>query len=43
MQKITEDSIEQNFIDLLIEQGYNYFYGPDIAPYSENPERSSFA
>jgi type I restriction enzyme, R subunit len=43
MQKITEDSIEQNFIDLLKNQGYNYFYWPDIAPYSDNPQRESFS
>jgi len=40
---ITENSIEQNFIDLLKQQGYNYFYWPDIAPYSNNPERESFS
>lgn len=43
MQKITEDSIEQNFIDLLKEQGYNYFYWPNIAPYSNNSERENFS
>lgn len=43
MQKITEDSIEQNLIGLLKKQGYNYFYWPDIAPYSENPQRESFS
>ncbi|MGE4444489.1 MAG: type I restriction endonuclease subunit R [Candidatus Altimarinota bacterium] len=43
MFEITENSIEQNFIDLLKEQGYNYFYGPDIAPYSDNPERDNFS
>jgi len=41
--KITEDSIEKNFIDLLKNQGYNYFYWPDIAPYSENSERENFS
>ncbi|MGV8815368.1 MAG: HsdR family type I site-specific deoxyribonuclease [Gelidibacter sp.] len=42
MTKITEDSIEQAFIAQLIEQGYTYHYGPDIAPYSKNPQRESF-
>jgi len=43
MIKITEDSIEQNFIEQLKEQGYNYLYGPNIAPYSDTPERESFS
>lgn len=43
MQKITEDSVEQIFIDLLKSQGYDYFYWPEIAPYSENPERENFS
>lgn len=42
MTKITEDSIEQALIAQLIEQGYTYHYGPDIAPYSKNPQRESF-
>lgn len=42
MTKITEDSIEQAFIEQLIEQGYTYHYGPDISPYSKNPQRESF-
>jgi len=43
MNKITEDSIEYALIDLLKEQGYEYFYGPEIAPYSENPQRENFS
>lgn len=43
MQKITEDSIEQNFINLLKKQGYNYYYWPEIAPYSNNPQRENFS
>ncbi|HTN69061.1 MAG TPA: type I restriction endonuclease subunit R [Dysgonamonadaceae bacterium] len=42
MIKITEDNIEQTFIEQLIAQGYVYQYGPDIAPYSKNPQRESF-
>lgn len=42
MSPITESSIEQNLIDLLVLQGYEYLYGPDIAPYSNNPLRKGF-
>lgn len=40
--KITESSIEQFAIDLLEKQGYQYVYGPDIAPDSKTHERKSF-
>jgi type I restriction enzyme R subunit len=43
MTTLNESHIEQNLIDLLTAQGYEYFYGPDIAPYSSNPQRESFA
>ena len=39
---MNENSIEIAFVDQLIEKGYTYFYGPDIAPYSDNPQRESF-
>lgn len=39
---LNENSIEQSLIEILKSQGYTYFYGPDIAPYSENPERQNF-
>ncbi|WP_035479131.1 type I restriction endonuclease subunit R [Gelidibacter mesophilus] len=42
MTKITENTIENAFIEQLVEQGYTYHYGPDIAPYSNNPQRESF-
>ncbi len=42
MPKLTEDSIEQNLIKLLQNQNYTYHYGPDIAPYTDNPQRESF-
>ncbi|MCS6983467.1 MAG: type I restriction endonuclease subunit R [Candidatus Absconditabacterales bacterium] len=40
---MNENDIEQNLIDLLVEQGYKYFYGPAIAPYANNPQRETFA
>lgn len=40
---ISENHIEQSLIAQLQEQGYTYFYGPDIAPYSDNPQRENFA
>ena len=43
MTTLNESNIEKNLIDLLTEQGYKYFYGPDIAPYSAKPQRESFA
>ena len=42
MSPITEQSIENNLIDLLKIQGYEYFYGPDIAPFGKNPLRTGF-
>ncbi|WBU87968.1 type I restriction endonuclease subunit R [Cellulophaga omnivescoria] len=39
---LNEDKIEQAFIDQLVGQGYTYYYGPDIAPYSDNPQREGF-
>ncbi|MBO3097605.1 type I restriction endonuclease subunit R [Gelidibacter pelagius] len=42
MTKITENTIEQSFIEQLVGQGYTCHYGPDIAPYSNNPQRESF-
>jgi type I restriction enzyme R subunit len=40
--KITESAIEEFAIELLEKHGYQYIYGPDIAPDSETPERTSF-
>jgi type I restriction enzyme R subunit len=42
MPPLSESSVEQNLIDLLKTQGYEYCYGPDIAPYSDNPLRKGF-
>jgi len=40
--KITESEIETFAINLLEKQGYQYIYGPSIAPDSDTPERASF-
>lgn len=40
---LNESIIEQSLIDQLVGQGYQYFYGPNIAPYSPNPQRENFA
>lgn len=40
---LNENTIEQSLIAQLQEQGYMYFYGPDIAPYSDNSQRENFA
>lgn len=42
MTKIIESSIENFAICLLEKQGYQYVYGPTIAPDSDIPERASF-
>ena len=39
---MNENTIEQAFIHEIVKQGYTYYYGPDIAPYSSNPQRNSF-
>jgi len=40
--KITENEIEHFAIELLIKQGFEHIYAPDIAPDSEMPMRDSF-
>jgi type I restriction enzyme R subunit len=40
---ITENIIEQSLIAQLVNQKYTYFYGPEIAPYSDNAQRENFA
>jgi type I restriction enzyme R subunit len=42
MTKTTESAIENFAIELLEKHGYQYLYGPNIAPDSETPERPSF-
>ncbi len=39
---LNENSIEIAFIEQLVGKGYTYYSGPDIAPYSSNPQRKSF-
>ena len=39
---LTEQSIENNLIELLQSQGYEYHYWPDIAPYGSSPMRTGF-
>ncbi|MEE9408007.1 MAG: type I restriction endonuclease subunit R [Polaribacter sp.] len=43
MTKLTENTIEQSFIDHLIGQGYTYYNGTDISPISDNPQRENFS
>lgn len=40
---LNENTIELALIEQLVNQGYTYFYGPDIAPYSTDPQRQNFA
>lgn len=42
MPPLHESDIEQMLIEQLKAKGYQYLYGPDIAPDSENPMRLSF-
>lgn len=42
MPPLHESDIEQMLIDLLKTKGYQYLYGPDIAPDGDNPMRLSF-
>ena len=42
MERITENAIEKFAIELFERLGYQYVYGPDIAPDSETPERERF-
>ena len=42
MTRITEDHLENYVINELVEQGYQYVYGPDIAVDGSSPERASY-
>ena len=42
MNKITESVVETFAIEQFEQLGYQYVYGPDIAPDSETPERERF-
>lgn len=39
---MTEDAVEHYGIDLLASLGYQYVYGPDLAPDGVAPERDSY-
>lgn len=41
--RLTESEIETLAIERIQALGFDYVYGPDIAPDSANPERESFA
>jgi type I restriction enzyme, R subunit len=43
MSNLNENAIEQSFIEQLVGQGYTYYNGTDISPFSTNPQRESFA
>lgn len=42
MTRLTENKIEEFGIRLLERLGYEYLYGPDIAPDGDNPERGGY-
>lgn len=42
MTNLNENTIEKSLIEQLVVHGYTYHYGPDIAPYSKNPQRENF-
>ena len=42
MKKITEDDIENLAIELLKEQGFQHFFGPDVAPDGVQPLRANY-
>ena len=42
MKKITEDDIENLAIELLEKQGFQHFFGPDVAPDGAQPLRASY-
>jgi len=43
MSILNESTIEESFIDQLINEGYTYYNGTDISPISNNPQRESFS
>ena len=42
MSIINENTIELAFIDQMVDQGFVFNHGPDIAPDSDNPQRKNF-
>lgn len=43
MAKLTENAIEELAIELLEQMGYQYGYGPSLAPDGASPERADYA
>lgn len=43
MAKLTENAIEELAIELLEQLGYQYCYGPELAPDGASPERATYA
>ncbi|MCR5444721.1 MAG: type I restriction endonuclease subunit R [Bacteroidales bacterium] len=43
MTKLTESDIEQMSIEILQSRGYEYLYGPDIAPDGQSPMRTTLS
>jgi len=42
MSHIAESDIEHLAIELLVKQGFQYIYAPNIAPDGETPERETY-
>ena len=42
MSIINENTIELAFIDQMVDKGFVFHQGPDIAPDSDNPQRKNF-
>jgi len=42
MSKLSENTIEQSFVEQLVGQEYEYYFGPDISPNGDNPLREGF-
>jgi len=42
MSQPTEDAIEQNLIEMLTAQGWDYHHGSSISPNGENPQRMGY-
>lgn len=42
MRAMTESEVEEAAIEILIELGYDYVFGPDISPDGSSPERESY-
>ena len=43
MDKLTEDSIEQNLIEMLVARGWEYHHGRSISSHGDKPQRSDYS